>query len=151
MVLNPSFLQKHYTPAGYSIDTIDGAKQYKVLLVSKDQNTHLLRLHAWIDAAQWIIRKVETTPYEGRILTLQFEYALVEGKYWLLSKTVASFGSAAGTHGQVEIVEMKKQALDDTPKPPARNGIVTIRYSNYKINQKIDDSVFEKKEVQGKK
>jgi outer membrane lipoprotein-sorting protein len=151
MVLNPSLIQERYSTAGRSIDTLEGVKHYMLLLVAKNQTTHLLRLNAWINAENWTIRKVETTPYEGRMLTLQFEYAMEEGMYWLLSKTVASFGSITGAQGQNEMVEMKKQTLDDTPKPPSRNGTVTIKYSNYKVNQGIDDSVFGKKEVQGKK
>jgi outer membrane lipoprotein-sorting protein len=126
-------------------------KHYKLLLVAKDQTTHLLRLNAWINADNWTIRKVETTPYEGRMLTLLFEYSFEQEKFWLLSKAVATFGSVAGGQPQNEILEMKKQALEDTPKPPSRNGMLTIQYSNYKVNQGIDDSVFEKKEAQGKK
>jgi len=151
MALNPSFLQERYSTAGSLQDTLDGVMQYKLLLVAKDQAAHLLRLNVWINPNAWTIRKVETTPYEGRMLSLQFEYEKQEEKYWLLSKTVASFGSVFQTQGQNDVLEMKKQALEDAPKPPSRNGMVIIRYSNYKVNQKIDDSVFEKKETQGKK
>jgi hypothetical protein len=150
MVLNPAYIQERYSTADRSIDTIDGMKHYKLLLVAKDPSARLLRLSAWINAANWTIRKVETTPYEGRTLTLLFEYSLEQEKYWMLLKTIASFGSVAGAQIQNEMLEMKKQALDDSPKPPSRNGSLTIKYSNYKVNQGIDDSVFEKKEVSRK-
>ena len=145
IVLNPSILQERYTIASTSPDTIDGEKQYKLLLVAKEQTAHLLRLFCWINPSNWTISKIETTPYEGRTLTFKFSYVFEENKYWLLSKTVASFQSNTEKQSEPDLIEMKKQMIDETRMPAMRNGTVTIVYSDYKVNTGLDDSIFESK------
>jgi hypothetical protein len=145
VVWNPSILKERYTPASCQIDTIDNNVHYKILLVAKDASVHLQRLTAWINAENWAIRKIESLPYEGRTLVLNFFSILVQEKFWLPSKTVANFTSVGGSPGGNELIEMKKQALDIPQGPSLRNGMLTIVYSDYKVNSGIDDSVFEEK------
>ncbi len=145
IIWNPSILQERYTSASFVIDTIDGITHYKLLLVAKDESIHLQRLSVWISSNNWTVRKIESSPYEGRTLTLEFFYLLVQNNFWLPEKSIATFASTVKSQGGSDFIDMKKQALDNAQLPSMRSGTLTIIYSGYKVNTGIDDSVFEQK------
>ncbi len=144
---NPALLQDRYGASLAGIDTVEGKALYKLLLAAKNESTRLRQMSLWIDPSNWTIAKIETVPYEGRTTAIQFSYELQQGKFWLPSRLVVTFGvvTAAGRSAQ-ENLPPPAQQLEELQRGAPRYGIVTINYSNYRVNAGIDDAIFEKKE-----
>jgi outer membrane lipoprotein-sorting protein len=144
---NPALLQERYAASLAGADTVDGKVLFKLLLAAKHETTRLRQLSVWVDPSNWTIAKMETVPYEGRTMTLRVSYELQQGKYWLPSRSVISFGSLApsGKSTREELPQAAQQ-LEELKFAGPRNGTVTITYSNYRINVGLDDSIFEKNE-----
>jgi outer membrane lipoprotein-sorting protein len=144
--LNPAVLQERYDASFGKDDTINGQKVYKLQLAAKETKTRLRQLYVWVDPSNWTIAKIETIPYEGRTLSMSFNYEYLQEKFWLPSRLVASFGSTTEAEKQSgDSVSQINGQFEQRQHGLPRNGSVTIQYSNYKVNTGIDDSVFEDK------
>jgi outer membrane lipoprotein-sorting protein len=145
VALNPSALHEHYLATSVMTDTVDGKALYKLLLAAKDPKIRLRSLLAWVDPMSWTVTKIQTIPYEGRTLSMQFSYECQEGKYWLPSKLIALFASDADKTQKDASTSMENQ-LEGMQRSMPRNGSITIVYSNYKVNCGLTDDMFENKE-----
>jgi outer membrane lipoprotein-sorting protein len=145
IVLNPAHLRNNYDAVIVKEEKNDTSKFIKLQLAANNASVRVRQLSIWVDPSNWTIVRMETVPYGGRTLTLVFTYTLLENKYWLPEKLVASFGSQTETtESKNDLLEMKAQALEDHQRTTPRGGSVIVVYSCYKINGGIDDSIFEK-------
>jgi len=147
IAFNPATLQAHYLPTSAVRDTVEGKILFKLLLAAKDSQTRLRSLSLWVDPSNWTVTKMETVPYEGRTLAMDFVYELQQEKYWLPSKMVAAFSSESDKR-QKEAPQSTENQFDGPQRSLPRNGKVTVVYSNYKINIDLPDSIFEKKKTE---
>jgi outer membrane lipoprotein-sorting protein len=147
LALNPALLREKYDASFVAEEKTDGKKIYKLQLAAKDPKTRLRQMHVWIDSSNWTIIKMETIPYEGRTLSIDFVFGLLQGRFWLPTSMKATFGVASG--------ETAKPGADTQPSPAPqleemqrapRSGSISIVYSNYKINVNLPDEIFERKE-----
>ncbi len=146
IVVNPSLLRERYQPALVGEEEADGKKLYKLELAAKAEKVRPRQMELWIDPSNWTIVKMETIPYQGRILRLTFEYELQEGKYWLVRTLRASFDVAArDTSQQSELGVAPPPQFEQMRRPP-RSGSITVTYSNYKLNVGLSDEIFERRE-----
>ena len=145
MALDPSELRKKYdcrTVA--SIDT-GGLRWYKLRLTAKEPETRVQLTFLYVDAERWTIRRLEASPYEGRTLSFDFEYAMVQETYLLPSRVTAMFGTVGG------------QSEDGPGTPPnapspapqfremqrmMRSGTIRFVYRDYRVNTGLPDSLF---------
>jgi outer membrane lipoprotein-sorting protein len=144
VALNPLVLQEHYLTTSTVRDTIDGRKLFKLLLAAKDPKTRLRSLSIWVDPEHWTITKIETIPYEGRTLSMMFLYECQQEKFWLPSKLTVSFTSESDKM-QKDSSPSFDDKFENLQRAMPRNGMVTVVYSNYKINIGLSDELFEKK------
>ena len=93
VVLNPATLKARYNATVAGEESADGKKLVKLQLTGKDQNVRPRQLYVWIDQSVWTIAKMESVPYQGRILRLEFTYATQPGGYVLPQTLKASFES----------------------------------------------------------
>jgi len=142
--LNPAVLQEHYLTTSVVEDTVDGKNLFKLLLTAKDSKTRLRTLFIWVDPINWTIAKIETTPYEGRTLSMLFTYECQQGKYWLPSKLIVLFASESDKTQKDSSTPIDNQ-LEALQRSVPRSGTVTVIYSNYNINIGLSDELFEKK------
>lgn len=149
VLLNATVLRQRYNSTLVGNDTAAGKKVLKLQLVAKDPKTRLRELQLLVDPANWLIVRAQTTPYEGRLLTLDFSYSHEQNLYWLPKRMKATFG--------VTVVPTERPRLDSNPAPAGqleefqrstpRSGTITINYTNYLINTSIPDSLFQAREI----
>jgi len=146
VTMNPAVLSQRYDASFIGTDTIDGRMFFKLQLAAKAKKTKLRQMYAWINPVQWTIAKIETIPYEGRTLSMVFDYELLQEKFWLPSKMIVTFGSTTeGEKTESDSISQPADQFNQMQHGVPRNGTVTILYSDYKINVGLDDAVFEDK------
>ncbi|MBN1397109.1 MAG: outer membrane lipoprotein-sorting protein [Bacteroidetes bacterium] len=146
IILNPAVLSDRYNASLVQSEMAQGRMVYKLQLAAKETKTKLRQMYVWLESVNWTILKIETIPYEGRTLTMDFSYELVQEKFWLPSKIVFTLGSTGEREKSSEILDSQQgNQFGNTRRSMPWNGSVTIAYSDYKVNTGIDDSLFEKK------
>ena len=139
-----SLLAGEYTAIYVKKDTLK-RKDVDVIKVIPDSDTIGLVLSTlWIDTNNKVVNKVEAATKKQGTITLEFTYGN-EIKYALPSSVKFFFnigdmhlpgGIIGGMNDETSRKESKKQPM---------TGSVIVNYKNYKINQGLDDSLFEEK------
>jgi outer membrane lipoprotein-sorting protein len=144
IAINPAWLRERFTATVMGIDTLDGARTQKLQLAAKDISTRIRQLFVWVNTERWTVEKLETIPYQGRSLTVMFQYAKQEGRYWLPDTMRATFGFAEPDTSTDPFMYQDPQQTNPMRRMP-RSGSVTVVYSNYRINVGLSDEMFERK------
>lgn len=150
IALNPALLRARYNAAVLGEEMTEGKKIYKLQLTGKELKIRPNELMVWVDPAIWAIVKIETVPYQGRILRLAFTYTEQPGGYWLPATLKATFESAErdSTAKRLDLGVQAPQ-LEELQRP-IRNGTISVKYLEYKINVGFSDDIFEKREDSSK-
>lgn len=147
IALDPALLRARYDATLIGEEQIGEMKTHKLQLAAKETKTRLRQMFLWVDPSNWTIIKMETIPYQGRVLTALFTYALQEGKYWLPQALKISFEASGRdtTTRRTEPDVASSPSLEEMQRPP-RSGNITVSYSNYKVNVGLTDEFFKKKD-----
>jgi outer membrane lipoprotein-sorting protein len=147
IALNPSLLRERYEPKVVGDEMLDGRSVHKLELRAKEAKIRPARLIVWIDPTTWTISRLESVPYQGRVLRLVFTYASQAGGFLLPQTMKASFEVAArdSVEKQLNLDVQAPPQFDETPRP-SRSGNITVRYLEYKVNVGLSDDIFEKKD-----
>ncbi len=144
--LNPTVLRDRFDATVIAEETLQARKVYRLKLTAKDTKMRPQQLFLWVDPTNWTAAKIETTPYEGRSLSVAFTYKLYQSSFWLPETLKATF-SVAGPDTSTRFSELAPQLapqFNEMQRPP-RSGSVTIVYSNYRINTGLSDEIFEQR------
>jgi outer membrane lipoprotein-sorting protein len=149
VVLNVGTLRARYDAAIVGEETVEGKKLTKLQLTGKEQNIRPRQLLVWVDQTLWTVAKMESTPYQGRFLRLEFTYATQSGGYVLPQTLKASFEATGrdSTQRPLDIDMPAASQLDELRQRVPRSGSITVKYLQYKINVGLSDEIFEKKET----
>ncbi len=149
VVLNAGTLRARYDAAVIGEESVEGKKLLKLQLTGKEQNIRPRQLLVWIDQTLWTIAKMESVPYQGRILRLEFTYATQSGGYVLPQTLKASFEATArdSTQRPLDLDMPAASQLDELRQRVPRSGSITVKYLEYRINVGLSDDIFEKKET----
>ena len=142
IAFNPEGLRKKYDAGKIMSDTLDGILFYKLELRTKELNSPGHDMLIWINASDWTIGKMEMMPYDGRRVTLRFTYALQQGRYNLPVRVEIFFNSQGSN-------TTPDSTLGGMPRMASLSGSAIVTYTNYRINQGIDDSIFQTKTEHG--
>ena len=131
-------LLARYTVAAAGNDTLDGTAVRKVTLQAKSDRGFPRSLALYINPDRWTTERIVTSGAGDRVVTISFSYEQVEG-VWLPGGMKAAFTLAPpdSTEGDFQAGPLRAQQ-----KP--RNGSVTVRYSNYRLNTGLSDEIFSK-------
>jgi outer membrane lipoprotein-sorting protein len=148
VVLNAATLHTKYDATVLGDESVDGKKLLKLQLTGKEQTIRPRQLLVWVDQAVWAIAKMESVPYQGRVLRLEFTYAVQSGGYLLPQTLKASFESTArdSTQRPLDIDMPNAPQLGEFNQRAPRSGSITVKYLEYRINTGLSDEIFEKKE-----
>ncbi|MBI5730370.1 MAG: hypothetical protein HY963_04460 [Ignavibacteriales bacterium] len=138
--------------------TIDNHKIDVVKVIPNSDSSNVILSTLWIDAAESVIRKAETTSKKGGTTKIELNYD--DTKYGLPSQVKLSFNL-----GEMQIPSalsnQSNENKESDDKGRRRNkaigegmslkGTVTMNYKNYQINKGIPDSFFDEKEKEKKK
>lgn len=149
VLLNATVLRQRYNSTLGGDDTAWGKRALKLQLAAKDAKTRLRELQLWVDPENWTIVRAQATPYEGRILTLDFTYAQQDGTFWLPKRMIATFGTTSQENVRPRLDSNPSPAgqLEEMQRATPRSGSITINYLNYRINTNLPDSLFQAKDV----
>ena len=145
MSLSTSVLLQRYTATNLGDDTAGNRKVFKLQLAAKDAQERLRQLFVWVEPDNWTVLRIQTVPYEGRVLTLDFVYGLQEGRYWMPVMLKANFG-LLNEETPKKLQEVAPPTpLDEMQQRVPRSGSISIAYANYRINVGLPDEMFEQK------
>jgi outer membrane lipoprotein-sorting protein len=131
-------LLARYAVAGTGKDTLEGTAVRKVTLQAKSDRGFPRSLTVYVNPERWTTERIVTSGAGDRVVTISFSYVQVEG-VWLPGGMTAAFALAPAdtTEGDFQAGPLRAQQ-----KP--RNGMVTVRYSNYRLNTGLSDDIFTK-------
>lgn len=139
------FLSGNYTAIYVKTETDNGNKLDVVKIIPESDSTGIVLSTLWIDQAQSVIRKIETT--SKRAGTIKIELSYDNKNRGLPSQLKFNF-SAEKSQQQNTPQENKDDQDEHNMRWRNRSelsGSVIVTYSNYKINKGIPDSFFEEK------
>jgi outer membrane lipoprotein-sorting protein len=135
---NVGKLLARYTVARVERDSLDGQSVRKVTLEAKSERSFPRSLALYVNTQRWTTERIVTSGAADRLATISFSYVQVEG-VWLPGGMTAAFALApADSTG----TDFPAGPLRPPQKP--RNGTVTVRYSNYRLNTGLSDDIFTK-------
>jgi outer membrane lipoprotein-sorting protein len=122
-------------------ETIDNHKVDIIKVIPKSDTSEVILSTLWIDASQYVIRKVETTTKKAGTLNIGLEYT--DENFGLPSQIKFSFnlGDLQIPAEMPDASQKKEDTKGRRDRGPVK-GTVTITYSNYKIDKGIPDSFF---------
>ena len=147
MAFNSASVLAQYTAETIGPDTANGKKVIKLQLAAKEATARLRQLFAWVDPDTWTVTRIQTIPYEGRLLSMDFTYEFHENKYWMPASLTARFDvlNDAGAKRPEQPAAAPETPLDQMQQRAPRSGSLSIGYSSYKINSGLSDEIFEPK------
>jgi outer membrane lipoprotein-sorting protein len=135
---NVGKLLSRYAVARVGKDSLDGISVLKVTLVAKSDRSFPRSLTLYVNPQRWTTERIVTSGAADRLATISFSYVQVEG-IWLPGGMTAAFALAPPDSTGIDL-----PAGPLRPQQTPRNGTVTVRYSNYRLNTGLSDDIFAK-------
>lgn len=126
--------------ARFDVDRVEERRdsaglRYDLTLKPKDDRTGLRRVMLTVNPAHWIPERLAAPQFDGRSMEAVFRHEEVEG-HWLPVALDVSFSAPEADEGEQEIPGHARSSVP-------RNGRISIRFSDYRVNTGLDDAVFE--------
>ncbi len=151
-------LKGDFTTIYVRSETLDSRKTNVIKIIPNSDSSDVILSTLWIDAAESVIRKAETTSKKGGTTKIELSYD--NTKYGLPSR-VKLFFNLGEMQMPSTLSNQTNENKDSDDKNRRRNkaigegmslkGSVTMNYKNYQINKGIPDSFFVEKEKEKKK
>lgn len=134
-------LKGDYTSVFVRTEKVDEKYLDVVKLVPNTDTSNFIISTLWIDAANSVISKVETTTKKSGTVKTEFTYAPTT----IPLPTVLKLSFNLGEANLPENPMNNKKETEQNRRPTRIKGSVIMTYSNYKINKGIPDKIFEEK------
>lgn len=93
------------------------------------------RLLFWVRGDRWTVERMEVISRGKQQLSVTWEYQQVRGRYWMPRRLVATVApGVTGRHGT------PPRPPDE--KPSDKPGLITVLFTNVKVNSGLSDSLF---------
>lgn len=141
---SPSQLMKgDFTAIYVRSEILNNKKCDVVKIIPNSDTTDIILSTLWIDSFENVIRKIETTTKKTGTVRIELTYE---------KENIGLPSNIKFTFGMNEPQNMKKpqQQKENFGQGlrQSHSGVVTVTYSNYKINKGIPDSIFNEKKFQ---
>lgn len=100
-----------------------------------DKNDRATQTTVWVDKKYNLVRQISANPEWGPSISAKLWYMRVGNRYWLPQMTSA----------RISIPPLPDERVD-TKRKPGGPTIVTLKFSNYRVNTGLNDKIFEKQE-----
>lgn len=138
-----SLLKDEYTAIFEKVEIIDGRKLTLVKVIPLGTSSDVILSTLWIDEAQNVIRKVESTTKINGTFIIEFSYD-EKFDYALPSEMVFSFNIDKMNFPSAMMGNTDTRSKrTEKPADSLTKGKVFVHYSNYRVNIGIPDSVFD--------
>lgn len=152
-------LKDDFTALYVKSETIDGRKIDIVKAIPNSDSSNIILSTLWVDAAESVIRKIESTGKKGG--TTQIELSYDNYEFGLPSQVKLLFNldniqmpvnvPNQSTENEPADTDKKNRRRKGLPEGTSLKGSVIMTYKNYQINKGIPDSFFVEKEKEKKK
>jgi hypothetical protein len=136
--LSPSLILKRFRVTDVVPESVAGHAVYRLQLAARDERMRVREAWLQISAERWTIERGELRFAENRTLAVEFAYARVEA-VWLPSELRLSFSQPPTTPESPPLADQKM--VQGGHRLPLK-GSVVIRYSGYRLNTGLPDTVF---------
>lgn len=146
-------LKEDFTALYVRSETIDNRKIDVVKTIPNSDSSEVILSTLWLDAAESVIRKVETTTKKGGTTQVELSYDSYE--FGLPSQIKLSFNlgniqmpvNVPNQSNENEAADAGKKSRKrrGLPEGSSLKGSVIMTYKNYQINKGIPDSFFDEK------
>lgn len=138
MSLNPSEMLLKFDATLLKSEIRNGTLSHDLRLVSKAEKGKQVREYfVTVNGDACVVSHIESFPMPGRKITIDFTHAFFAEQYWLPTTMNLVYSS-----------EQTDDAAPDSHSGKGRNiprkGTASIRYTDYKINTGLPDTLFEK-------
>jgi len=150
-------LQGDFTTLYVRSETIDNRKLDVIKAIPNSDSSDVVLSTLWVDAAESVVRKFETTSKKGGTTQIELNYDNYEFGLPSQIKITFNFGdiklpvNQANQQNETNDVEKKGMNRRGLPRGASLKGSVIMTYKNYQINKGIPDSFFVEKEQDKKK
>lgn len=131
------------------VATLQGRPAYHLRLSPREARWDA-PIEAWVDRERWTLLKWAHRTPDGDGLTVEFSYALQQGRFWLPARTVAYLRMAPPPRppqgGPADSDDVRKPGPaggSGMPGRAPRAGSVTITFRNFRVNTGLPDSLFQ--------
>ncbi|MFA5804748.1 MAG: hypothetical protein WC879_08885 [Melioribacteraceae bacterium] len=150
-------LKGDFTTIYVRSETVENHKIDIVKVIPNSDSSDVILSTLWIDAAESVIRKAETTSKKGG--TTQIELIYESYEFGLPSQIKLSFNlgdvkmpaNLSQQSNEKTGTDKKNRRRRGLPEDESIKGSVIMTYKNYQINKGIPDSFFVEKEKEKKK
>lgn len=139
-----AILKGNYTAIFEKEDTINGIKTAVVKIIPLNEKSNIMLTTLWIDQSRYYIQKVESTTKFNGTYSLELNYDKPVDDYPLPSSMIFTFNIDRTNIRRGMYGNMGDENKDNKQNKKRTAGKVYMYYSDYKVNQGIRDSVFEK-------
>lgn len=135
-----SFLKGKYTSVFVKNDNLNGVYTSVIKVIPLEENSDIIISTLWIDNFNQIIRKAEVTTRSKGTYTILLDYDLAKTRYALPISMTLLF--------DIKRNEFHKKFSPDSKENQSKTqenvkGSAVVKYSNYRVNQGLSDSIFE--------
>lgn len=143
LIFSPSeLLADSYTAIFIKTEIIDSFMVDVIKVVPLVDSTDILLSTLWVDPLDNVIRKIESVTKKMGTITIYLEYEHKANPI-LPSEAKFFFNTTRSGHEAM----FKKSDKSESNKDKGKlSGSVIIKYSNYLLNQNLDDSIFDKED-----
>jgi hypothetical protein len=139
-----ALLKGNYTAIFEKEDSINGIKTSVIKVIPLNEKGNIILTTLWIDQSRDYIMKVESTTKINGTFSLELNYDKSVDGYPLPNSMVFTFNIDRTSIPRGMYGNMEDEDKENKQNNKRTTGKVYISYSNYKVNQGIPDSVFEK-------
>ncbi len=129
-----SLLQQDFISVYIRSNTLDSMATDMIKLIPVQEDANFILATLWIDKVHSVVLNTEATTKEKGTFTIHFKYGS-NIEYGLPDSTIFFF--------DVSKAKMPHLSIGTEKKKKSMTGNVKIIYSDYKINEGLDDSIFE--------
>jgi len=146
---DPKKLEDRYSSHLEGEQDFEGRSVYRLKLIPKKEYKRELVTILLVDRERFVVWRIQKLHEEAPFLTVDFEYELVEGRFFLPRESSAEIvlarmpGRESESYFPGRGVERFESLFSEEEKTPPKNGYATIRFENYRINIGLSDSLFE--------
>ena len=140
-----TFLQTAHTALIDRVEELNRINTTVIKVIPIGNKSDIILSTLWIDESRNLIMKIESSTKPDGSIVIEFQYSKIDDNFYLPSTIVFTFDVdkvyfPTGITGEMNSESEKKDKKNDI----AKQGKVTITYSNYKVNQGLSDELFKK-------
>lgn len=125
-------------------DLIKNKETDIITLLPNGESEDVILAKLWIDKSNNLVLKSQITSRSNGTVTADYGYG-AESKWGLPEQLIFTVDVKKFKVPKGVVVDINKTQTVDTQKPVAKTGDITVKFTNYKVNQGIDASLFKNK------